>query len=221
MKLDKSEVDFTNGFTFEMYCSPKKIYYDNLGGYATLEYGGLFCMGKDLANAVPWDFLRFGTQSPNVIWGKVSGTNGWKDDIGDKNVCFTSSASNQFNLIRNDLNNISNLYLTFVYRTYDFTNKENNDDFMNNEIADRCEYYINGVKVGETYQKHLSFEDGLKLWNSDEDSFFIGVCPSEAIGNLYFFVVDVYTVRLYNKSLTESQVKLNYDLTLKYRNSFK
>ncbi len=220
LKLNKSSVDFTKGFTFEIYCSPEKIFYNNLSE-TKLGYGGLFCVGHDLANAVPWNFLRFGTQSPNVIWGKAGGSYGWNEDVGDKSVCYTSSASNQFNLIRNNLKNVSSLYLTFVYRTYDSINEENNDEFMNSKQADRCEFYIDGLRAGVTYVSHLSFEDGMKVWGTDEDNFFIGVCPTEAIGNLYFFVGDVYTVRLYNKFISEADVKLNHDMTFKYRESFK
>ena len=51
--------------------------------------------------------------------------------------------------------------------------------------------------------------------------FFIEVCTQGADGSLFYLQGDVFTTRLCEKTISAEGVKLNYNLTLKYRASFK
>ena len=115
-------------------------------------------------------------------------------------------------------------YMTVVYRVFDQNkeNQENYDNFMKEQKnLDRIEYYLNGELKGFTYYSKEPFKHGLDYWNNDSFDFFIGMMGAKAKANLYFLKGLNYSTRLYQIPLTSNQVKLNYDLTLKYRDSFK
>ena len=59
------------------------------------------------------------------------------------------------------------------------------------------------------------------MWNNDKCPFFVGACAWRLKGCIYYLKGSVFSTRLYTKSLTPDEVKLNYDMTLKYRDSFK
>ena len=99
-------------------------------------------------------------------------------------------------------------YLTFVYKIND------------TESLDRLNYYINGDLYGYTYYGHQGYEEGLSTWNSNDCPLFIGVCPLDITGCLYFMKGRFYALRLYNYSMTETEVADSFDTTQKYRNSF-
>ena len=99
-------------------------------------------------------------------------------------------------------------YLTFVYEC-----KEDGE-------FDECWYYVNGDLFCNTPFDRNGFLSGLGVWNEDDCPFFLGVTPWFSNGNLYFLKGLVYATRLYTIPMVSSQVKANYDMTLKYRSSF-
>lgn len=75
--------------------------------------------------------------------------------------------------------------------------------------------------IGYTYYGSDSYDSGLSIWNSDNCPFFVGACAWSGANNIYYLKGLVYATRLYTSDLDSDQVKLNYDMTLKYRDSFK
>ena len=86
--------------------------------------------------------------------------------------------------------------------------------------VDKLAYYINGELVGYTYYGHDSYSNAIAVWNGDDCPFFLGVCPWDRDGNLYYLKGKIYTTRLYTTSMTSEDVKENMDMTQKYRASF-
>ena len=87
--------------------------------------------------------------------------------------------------------------------------------------VDKIEYYINGKLYGYSYFGADTYDMGREFWDEQGVSFFVGVCPWYNTGSLYYLKGTLYAIRLYEKPLNPEQVKLNYDVTLKYRDSFK
>lgn len=109
-------------------------------------------------------------------------------------------------------------YLTFIYRVYDNSKDDKSyDEYMKKYNVDKVEYYINGKIFGYTYYGKEGYKDGLNTWNNGNCPFFLGVCPWNADGNLYYLKGNVYCTRLYEKALSSDEVKLNVETTQLYR----
>ena len=216
VKLMKSGVDFSNGFSFEIYANLSRLRYDNGSGK---ECSSLFCRIPVL-DASYTKSIRFGVASDRTIC-KFYHESTW---TGTGNILKIGSSGNIIaEKIGYDVN--EDFYLTFVYTAYDNTKTTeyqsiHYDETMINEGVDKIEYYVNGKLYGYTYHGHDSYINGLNTWNTDECPFYLGVCPWWAAGNLYYLKGNVYTTRLYTTSMTSEQVKDNYNTTLKYRSSF-
>ena len=81
--------------------------------------------------------------------------------------------------------------------------------------------FVDGELYAYTYESPSSYEKSLEIWNKDSFPFYIGVVDQGGWDNIFYLKGLVYSTRLYTKSLTPDEVKLNYDMTLKYRDSFK
>lgn len=100
-----------------------------------------------------------------------------------------------------------------------------------NGSTDKLYAYINGEIVGSISYPKIDFEEGRKSWDLEDCPFYLGYCPYTvnynnsgifcANGNEFYIKGDVFSTRLYTTSLSTEQVKQNYNLTLKYRDSFK
>lgn len=121
--------------------------------------------------------------------------------------------SNAFNL---ELNQPA--YLSIVYIRY---NSEMADQKMTENSYDKFELYFNGVLFDYCYCDSNGYNEGLEVWNTLENFFYVGVCCYGSSNNNCYLNGDIYSTRLYSKTLTLDQIKLNYDMTLKYRDSFK
>lgn len=212
IKLMKSGVDFSNGFTFEMYMNLSRLAYTNSYGYS----GGLFLrikyLGFDRFQAMR--FLGFG--SGNVLC-KFGDGNEWY--YGEN---MSTDGANIYcnNGVGYNIN--EDVYLTISYIVGNESNKAmlSDYDYMKNKGLDKLNYYINGQLYGWTYYPSSSYEDGAKSWNNDDCPFFIGVCEWNSNSGLYFLKGNVHTTRLYTIPINDEEVKLNYDTTLRYRSSF-
>jgi hypothetical protein len=217
LKLTRSGVDFTNGFTFEIYANLSRLRYDNGSGSS---YLGLFCRIPTLSSNCRLA-MRFG-YTVSAYWGnticKFNDSSSW---IGAGSILETSKWGDIVNYTDSGYSINEDFYLTFVYRAYDSTKEDNNyDDYMKENNVDKVEYYINGELYGYTYYGHDSYIDGLNIWNNDSCPFFVGVCPWSADGNLYYLKGKVYTTRLYTCSMSADKVKENMEMTQRYRSSF-
>ena len=201
LELTKSG-DFSNGFTFEMYGNLSRLEYNNgtnpLPNYAAV---GFFSKMSSLTEAY-MNSMRFGYSSDGWVC-RFSSLTHW---IGGGDNLYTEKDQ----VIIDDLGygTNENFYLTFVYKTND------------TDELDRINYYINGELYGYTYYGHQGYEEGLSEWNSDICPLFIGICPVRGTGNFYYVKGCIYALRLYNYSMTETEVADSFDTTQKYRNSF-
>ena len=207
LETARSGIDFSDGFTFEIYANLSRMRYDNGSGYSNL---GMFCRMPTL-NSYFANSMRFGFAESKAIC-KLYESSSW---IGDGENILTSRVGD---IAISDCGYKENedFYLTFVYRVYD----ENYDEYMKENKVDKVEYYVNGELFGYTYYGSDSYKNGLKTWNNDNCPFYLGVCSWYQNNNLYYLKGKVYTTRLYTTSMTKEQVKENMDMTQKYRNSF-
>ena len=65
--------------------------------------------------------------------------------------------------------------------------------------------------------EHDSYQIGCNIWNGENCPLFIGVCPWNKTGDLFYLQGKVYATRLYTKALTKDEVKANYDKTLEIK----
>ncbi len=212
LELKRSGVDFSNGFTFEMYANVSRLLYDCGNGKNAI---GLFCRIPTLTSSI-YESMRFGFCEEGTVC-KFNRDSSWQGT--GFNMSTNGTADIQ---IQGDCGyNIGeDFYLTFVYKTYN-NDLVNQDEYMNVNHVDKLEYYINGKLMAYTYFGSDSYENGLTVWNNEECPFFVGVCPWwSTIPNLYYLKGKVYTTRLYTTSMTAEEVKENMDMTQKYRASF-
>lgn len=218
LELKRNDVDFSNGFTFEIYANLSRLKYDNNLGYTETKNMGYFCrtiaIGTDDEVALS---MRFGNTDAKTIC-KFNTYSTWYGD--GKNLNTISAGDVKVN-DECGYNENEDFYLTFVYRTYNEQKEdENYDNYMKENKVDKVEYYINGNLFGYTYYGSDSYRNGLDTWNNSKCPFFIGVSPWYNNENLYYLKGKVYTTRLYTTSMTPEEVKSNMDMTQKYRASF-
>ena len=208
-------IDFSKGFSFEMYGYLSRMFYTKNG----FEAFGLFCRASSLSSDLG-SMIRFGgcvyagstTIADLCNRGEYTFENGNMLITSNGNINLKGKKEEALGFKPN-----TNFYMTFVYISG--SNSELCDDFMkNNPGVDRIEYYLNGELIEYTYHYASDYQAGLNKWNSSPC--FIGICPWYNYSSLFYIKGDVYTTRLYDKPLTETQVKANYDMTLKYRSSF-
>ena len=213
LETTRSGIDFSEGFTFEIYANLSRMRYDNGSGYSGL---GLFCRMPSL-NSSFTNSMRFCGWTEEDTICKFYGYSSWKGE--GKNLWTEESGSIKANSCGYSEN--EDFYLTFVYRAYDAAKEdESYDDYMKENGVDKVEYYVNGELFGYTYYGSDSYKAGLSTWNNDSCPFYLGVCPWSGVGNLYYLKGKVYTTRLYTTSMTPEQVKENMDMTQRYRSSF-
>ena len=183
-----------------------RLRYDNNNGNNDMSTG-LFCKMHDLKQNNMTDSMRFYfgidkaiaklySSSSYVGTGKKLSTISYGGVIADE-------------VIEDIIQLNTDVYLTIVY--------EVEAETIDNKKVDKLTLYINGTEYGYTYYGSDSYQLSCEKWNNSDAPFFIGTCPLSYAGNLYYLKGLVYTTRLYTKSLTNEQVKQNYDQTLKYR----
>ncbi len=208
---------FKNGFTFEFYCKLNKWLTDSYNVKTGRKGIGYFCKADSLYSG-DWRAMRFGLM--DSLWiGDFSNIVAWSG-VGEM---LSTYADGDIRVASwDDLGYIEGdeFYMTVIYRV-------NNGGIVpglgvsGEENLDVVEYYLNGSLKGYTYYSHDAYMKGSEYWDSDGCEFFIGAVYFGQTGAIYNFKGDCYTTRLYYNSLTPEQIKLNYELTLKYRDSFK
>lgn len=218
LELKRNDVDFSNGFTFEIYANLSRLLYNNNLEHTDTKNVGYFCRTRALNTEDEVTLsMRFGYADSNTIC-KFNINSTWKGEGKNMN---TISAGDVKVDSECGYNENEDFYLTFVYRPYNEQQEdENYDNYMKENKVDKIEYYINGSLFGYTYYGSDSYKNGLNTWNSSDCPFFLGVCPWYDNKNLYYLKGKVYTTRLYTTSMTPEEVKNNMDMTQKYRASF-
>ena len=218
IRLSKDGLDFSSGFTFEIYCNLDRLLYKNTkNSTANIKGLGLFCKMASLLKTKYSNALRFGyTQEKTVC--KFFGNSSWQGR-GDN---MATDLGGSVNVDDCGFMAGKDFYLTFVYRDYQSgISNSSYDSYMEENHVDKIEYYVDGKLFAFSFYGMDSYDKGIGVWGGAECPFFIGVCPWQNDGNLFYLKGLLYSTRLYTKSLTPEEVKLNYDMTLKYRDSFK
>ncbi len=89
LRLSEDELDFSNGFTFEIYCNLDRLLYDNIKNSdgLTVVCSGLFCRIPSLLHGIYSNAMRFGFGSDGTIC-KFYSSSSW---TGDGNNLKTTS----------------------------------------------------------------------------------------------------------------------------------
>ncbi len=227
LKLTRTNVDFSNGFTFELYANLKRLRYHIEGDeYAGM---GLFCRIPTLESNC-FEALRFGHAGVDNILCKFTFNTSYTCNDGMK--LNTGAAAVRCSELGYDVN--EDVYITFIYVKYSHDESEkykaenpeeynskngNYDIYMEENQVDKVLYYINGELYGYTYYDPASYTKGLTTWNNDECPFYVGACPF-GTKLIYYLKGEVYTCRLYQTSMTPTQVYENMSATKQYRASF-
>ena len=211
IRLKRNDLNFEQGLTFEIYTKLHRLKC-NKNGYDGL---GLFCKGERLLDV--GGFMRFGFFSDygRDIFCKLyhdegatyEGTNGffyYSGGVGVQNF---------------DLELDQDFYLSIVY------------DVKKNGKMDELRVYYDGEFLGACDYRKSTYAQGQLFWGDSNAPFYVGYSPFGrsgkesgeycANGNEFFLKGLVYSIRLYTAPLTQEQVKLNYEKTVKYRDSFK
>ena len=215
LELAKTGLSFENGFTFEFYGNLERLRYDNKNEGENQNLG-LFCRIENLLEGDVVNSMRFGATYDDLICKFYGSSTVYGRNIGSGLQTISNGGikiketTNGFGYAVNEP-----FYLTFVYRrASELGETEDVND------ADKIEYYVNGELKGYTYFGSDSFENAREQWDKDSCHFFVGCSPWERIGNIYYLKGNVYSVRLYQKTLTEEEVQKNKEATIQYRNSF-
>ena len=96
-------------------------------------------------------------------------------------------------------------------------------DTSESKLVDGIEYYtdslyINGEKLYSGKYNKNSWDYFINNSLDDLDTFFIGYCNMTQKYYWYFSKMNVYTMRLYNRGLSEKEIMENYEKTLAYKN---
>ena len=87
------------------------------------------------------------------------------------------------------------------------------------DIYSRYSFYNKGECIANLGYKDADYEVGLEAWNKQGTQWDIGRCPHNN-GNYEYLCGNFYSVLLYNKPLTDEEVKIVTDGVIKYVNSF-
>ena len=206
LKLNVPDVDFSDGFTFEIYGNLQRQRYKVNEGdeYFGL---GLFCRTSQIVES-DLQSMRFGWTSDRTIckfndFGNGYVGKGMNLESAKWGSVVLEKEDEQFLPLKKDF------YLTVVYtKNADTENK-----------LDKVEIYKDGKLYGWTYYDSVGFDGGISKWNNDSYPFYVGVVFWSA--NFYFLSGEFYATRLYDVSLNENQILLNFEKAVRYRESFR
>ncbi len=222
LKIDKEELDFNNGFSFEIFFETDFSEWPNKETNGAERFIGLFCRAGDIMNSPGTHHLRFALKEVSdsaCIWGKFFDTSSWKGQG------FCSKTGDEYltspGIFQKGTQKVDICFTYFIGR------REIEDGKLAKQVTDfsvdTIAIFINGKLKSCGYYGHDSYEKGLTYWNSEEP-FYIGsvVAGSTSSGTpcVHFLRGKVYCCRLYNLCITDEQAIKNYELTLKYLNSF-
>ena len=194
--------DFSNGFTFEIYMNLNRLGYKTEGGDG-VSRGGFFCRIPSLTGSAS-EAMRFGLDEGDYVCAKF----GLKANRAEEGLNFDNRNGGVVCKNSDGIKMNEDVYLTVVYQ-------------IGENGTDKVIFYTNKIMLGYGWYDHSVFNEGCSFWNNDGCPMFLGVCPWGGKNNLFYLKGDVYTVRLYNRALSEGEVIQNYDKTLLYREKIK
>ena len=223
VKLCGENLGFEEGFTFEFYGSLERGPYPINVGNNKNEAVGLFSRTTGLsADMDHW--MRFLLNSNGAIADFCNSHLKNQYEGEGVNFKYGGYGGDIYFINPEDINKFlgDEIYFTCVYNVFkeNCEDDENYDEFMKSDKVDRIDFYFDGVRYGYTYHDSNAFKEGLEKWNNDESDFFIGMTAVGNTSSLYYLKGNLYSIRLYESPLNQDEVKLNYDMTLKYRSSF-
>ncbi len=83
-----------------------------------------------------------------------------------------------------------------------------------------CKVFLNGELQGWTLDSLSGFKNGLEIYDGKKGDFYIGIAPSLADSCLYLFNGSMKTIRVYNRGISDTEVRENYSKFNKYIASF-
>ena len=201
-----------NGFTFEYYGTlDEGTSYNTDGTIIEEMFKGIFCYWNGIESSQAR--FRFGIDklignSPafRLKWtaGGLSGV------ISD----YMQSKTTTWNIVYpiEDFEYGNEIYYTITLDTT--TSYEKDGEEFYNAIL-----YLNGEKKYEGGYNKKQWDDFVNNKIDELKYFCVGRCSMNAEGQWHYSKMNAYTLRLYNKALTEEQVKDNYDKSVAYHES--
>lgn len=207
IKYDNDEQKKTlaeNGFTFEFYGMLNKGKgYDNNNNLLDRTYTGIFCYGK--GDEAPF---RFGVETSSG-WKSLK----WNAGLGKFESDFSESSLYPHNIHYKNIYDANQVayYTVTLDCTQDYSSTENG--------YYKAICYKNGKKVYDGRYNKKSWEY-FRNYNMNELEYFnIGRACMTNPGWWFYTKMNTYTLRLYNRGLTEEEVNNNYEKTVGYYNS--
>ena len=214
--VDKT-ADLSNGLTFEFYGNMSRGLYKSSGQPNGQPRLGIFCQTNSLNLINPAVGVRFFfSNSGNILdidGAKIENSDG--ENIrqdGPSHIAINNYK--KFSDYGFDLNEDFYITVTFIM-------SDSEDEEMKDGKFARVEYYINGNQLGYCYFDKVGFTNSAINCFKKNYYFVVGGTVIFDPIDMYYYKGDCYSCRLYATGLTSNQVKLNYDMTLKYRDSFK
>ena len=207
---DQKKILAENGYTFEFYgiINEGKGWDENNNPIDKdkYPYSGIFCYNnEDELNAVSF---RFGIENFNN-WMSLK----WNAGYGKYKSDFSESTGSLHNIIyKNVYEPNKEVYYTI---TLDCSNEYEDSEMKYYKAS--C--YKNGKKV---YEGRYNKEEWKNFANNNlpsQNYFNIGRGQMTNSGWWFYTKMNTYTLRLYNRGLTEEEVNNNYEKTVGYYNS--
>ncbi len=203
---NKNGFDFSKGLTFEFYGQIQ----DNVGALSEDVLIPLFCFWDGKLNPQSGidslGFLRMAvSKDNNKIFQNLTGPNGL-ESFGE----FPASDEWQFNqLFPTEVDLSDDIYITVKFE------KENNS-----ETGARQVLYVNGAEYCRGWLSNSFYN---YFVNDIKNVHFLdlGRCQISLWGGWQYLKGSCYSLRLYNKSLKNDEVQLNYERTKAFRDSIK
>ena len=189
----KDNSDYSKGITLEIYLTLKGESTSNMGQILMMKrnttYDGFFMfLGGDKTNSNEGDKLPFGE-----IYIDIGGV---------------VSADGSYNRFKTDVKLEENIP-TYITYTFDPTKE-----------SEKGVLYINGVKTKTTelgiLERLISTQENtpIQIGSDIYETFYENEEQEQVDNRKYPFFGEIYASRVYNRPLTEMEVKYNYDMTV-------
>jgi len=190
-----------NGFTFEYYGTLNQGQsYNESGNPINNTFSGIFCYWS--GNEARQAKYRFGFYNNRTI--------SWNAGFGN----FISDFSEQYNpwniLYEVNIQNGEEVYYTITLDT-------SNSYEKNGQQYYKQTMYANGMKLYEGDYSKLTWDNFIENDLLELKYFCVGRSSKHNEGWWHYTKMNAYTLRLYNKALTQSEVKENYSKSIAYR----
>ncbi len=211
----KKEILKNNGFTFEFYgvLSNGKMRFSNSSKDNGLKWSGLFGAGEpEKVEGFPMSFIVGDNNGyPDTIMWRT-GTGGFESELSDENYMYNQYLELSDYGIDLDLENGTLIYLTITLDTSKIFKTNGDEEYY------KCSFYANNKKLDD-------FGYNVKGWNyfcendlTRINFFSLGMVMDYGGCADLFCKLDCYALRLYNKSLSDTEIEQSYNDTVAAHN---